>query len=216
MPPPEQPVEPQHACPAPPDIEPLARQRVGPDWAIRRARCRHAPRSSCLIGRIGGRRRRCACSASAGSAARGVQAAVPSRISTRLSSAIRRAVARRRGHDGGPSPPQRSPRISPAASPESRLFNVQWPDRRPRPVTGADIRRIMQEGRARAITWTGARCIHALPLTLHGGRDTSGVQRPARACTARQLTARLHLLDADQHGAAQPGRHGAAGGTRDR
>ncbi len=76
--------------------------------------------------------------------------------------------------------------------PESRLFNVQWPIGG-RPVTGADIRRIVQEGRARAAV-DGRECIHALPLGFMVD-GTSGVQDP-RGLHCEQLTARLHLLDA--------------------
>ena len=76
--------------------------------------------------------------------------------------------------------------------PESRLFNVQWPIGG-RPITEADIRRIMHEGRARAAV-DGRECIHALPLGfLVDG--TGGVQDP-RGLHCEQLTARLHLLDA--------------------
>jgi cell division protein FtsA len=76
--------------------------------------------------------------------------------------------------------------------PESRLFNVQWPIGG-RPITEADIRRIMQEGRARAAV-DGRECIHALPLGFMVD-GTSGVQDP-RGLHCEQLTARLHLLDA--------------------
>ncbi len=76
--------------------------------------------------------------------------------------------------------------------PESRLFNVQWPIGG-RPITEADIRRIMQEGRARAAV-DGRECIHALPLGFMVD-GTSGVQDP-RGLHCEQLTAQLHLLDA--------------------
>jgi cell division protein FtsA len=76
--------------------------------------------------------------------------------------------------------------------PESRLFNVQWPIGG-RPITEADLKRILHEGRARAAV-DGRECIHALPLgfTVDG---TTGVQDP-RGLHCDQLVARLHLLDA--------------------
>ena len=76
--------------------------------------------------------------------------------------------------------------------PESRLFNVQWPIGG-RLITEADIRRILQEGRARAAI-NGRECVHALPLGFMVD-GTSGVQDP-RGLHCEQLTARLHLLDA--------------------
>jgi cell division protein FtsA len=76
--------------------------------------------------------------------------------------------------------------------PESRLFNVQWPVGG-RAVTDADLRRVVQEGRARAIT-EGRETIHALPLTFSVD-DTSGVADP-RGHHCEQLTARLHMIDA--------------------
>ena len=62
--------------------------------------------------------------------------------------------------------------------PESRLFNVQWPVGG-RAVTEADIRRVMLEGRARAIS-DGRDIIHALPLAFsaddaQGVADTRGL-----------------------------------------
>ena len=76
--------------------------------------------------------------------------------------------------------------------PESRLLNVQWPIGG-RPVAEPDLRRIMQEGRARAAA-DGRECIHALPLGFTADQ-TSGVQDP-RGLHCDQLTARLHLIDA--------------------
>ena len=76
--------------------------------------------------------------------------------------------------------------------PESRLFNVQWPVGG-RAVTEADIRRVVQEGRARALT-EGRETIHALPLTFSVD-ETAGVSDP-RGHHCEQLTARLHVIDA--------------------
>ena len=59
--------------------------------------------------------------------------------------------------------------------PVSRLFNVQWPVGG-RAVTAGDLRRVVQEGRARAIT-EGRETIHALPLTFSVD-DTPGVGDP--------------------------------------
>lgn len=76
--------------------------------------------------------------------------------------------------------------------PESRLFNVQWPVGG-RAVTEADIRRVVQEGRARAVT-EGRETIHALPLTFSVD-ETMGVADP-RGHYCENLTARLHVIDA--------------------
>jgi cell division protein FtsA len=76
--------------------------------------------------------------------------------------------------------------------PESRLFNVQWPVGG-RAVTEADIRRVVQEGRARAIT-EGRETIHALPLSFSVD-ETAGVSDP-RGHHCEHLTARLHIIDA--------------------
>ncbi len=76
--------------------------------------------------------------------------------------------------------------------PESRLFNVQWPVGG-RAVTEADIRRVVQEGRARAMT-DGRETIHALPLTFSVD-ETPGVADP-RGHHCETLTARLHVIDA--------------------
>ena len=76
--------------------------------------------------------------------------------------------------------------------PESRLFNVQWPVGG-RAVTEADIRRVVQEGRARAVT-EGREIIHALPLSFSVD-ETTGVGDP-RGHHCEHLTARLHIIDA--------------------
>ncbi len=77
-------------------------------------------------------------------------------------------------------------------APESRLFNVQWPVGG-RAVTEADVKRVVNEGRARA--WSeGRETIHALPLGFTAD-DTQGVADP-RGLHCEQLTARLHVLDA--------------------
>lgn len=77
-------------------------------------------------------------------------------------------------------------------APESRLFNVQWPVGG-RAVTEADIRRVVQEGRARAVS-DGRETIHALPLAFTVD-DTPGVADP-RGHHCETLTARLHVIDA--------------------
>jgi cell division protein FtsA len=76
--------------------------------------------------------------------------------------------------------------------PESRLFNVQWPVGG-RAVSEADIRRVLLEGRARAVT-DGREIIHALPLAFSAD-DTQGVLDP-RGLHCETLTARLHVVDA--------------------
>ena len=76
--------------------------------------------------------------------------------------------------------------------PESRLFNVQWPVGG-RAVEEHDVRRVVNEGRARAAA-EGREPIHALPLDLLGGRDRP-CRRSARP-VLRELTARLHVIDA--------------------
>ena len=76
--------------------------------------------------------------------------------------------------------------------PESRLFNVQWPVGG-RAVTAADIRRVVQEGRARAVT-EGRETIHSMPLAFNVD-ETSGVGDP-RGHHCEVLTARLHVIDA--------------------
>ena len=76
--------------------------------------------------------------------------------------------------------------------PESRLFNVQWPVGG-RAVDEADIRRVVNEGRARAGV-DGREVIHALPLTFTVDQ-TDGVSDP-RGLFCEELTARLHIVDA--------------------
>jgi len=76
--------------------------------------------------------------------------------------------------------------------PESRLFNVQWPVGG-RAVTEADVRRVVQEGRTRAMT-EGRETIHALPLGFSVD-ETAGVADP-RGHHCERLTARLHVVDA--------------------
>ncbi len=76
--------------------------------------------------------------------------------------------------------------------PESRLFNVQWPVGG-RAVTDSDVRRVVQEGRARAIS-EGRETVHALPLTFSVD-ETMGVADP-RGHHCETLTARLHVIDA--------------------
>ncbi len=78
--------------------------------------------------------------------------------------------------------------------PESRLFNVQWPVGG-RAVGVQDIRRVVQEGRARAYV-EGRETIHALPLAF-AVDDTTGVADP-RGLHCETLTARLHVLDATE------------------
>jgi cell division protein FtsA len=76
--------------------------------------------------------------------------------------------------------------------PESRLFNVQWPVGG-RAVEEADVRRVVHEGRARALV-EGRDTIHALPLTFTVD-DMQGVADP-RGLHCATLTARLHIIDA--------------------
>lgn len=76
--------------------------------------------------------------------------------------------------------------------PDSRLFNVQWPVGG-RAVTDADVRRVLIEGRARAVS-EGREIIHALPLTF-AADDIAGVADP-RGLHCETLTARLHVVDA--------------------
>ena len=77
-------------------------------------------------------------------------------------------------------------------TPESRLFNVQWPVGG-RAVTDQDIRRVLAEGRARAVS-EGREIIHALPLSFTAD-DMPGVLDP-RGLHCETLTARLHVIDA--------------------
>lgn len=76
--------------------------------------------------------------------------------------------------------------------PESRLFNVRWPVGG-RAVADSDIRRVVNEGRNRAVT-EGREVIHALPLTFSVD-ETTGVEDP-RGHHCDQLAARLHVVDA--------------------
>ena len=76
--------------------------------------------------------------------------------------------------------------------PESRLFNVQWPVGG-RAVDESDVRRVVHEGRARALV-EGRDTIHALPLTFTVD-DMQGVADP-RGLHSATLTARLHVIDA--------------------
>ena len=77
-------------------------------------------------------------------------------------------------------------------TPESRMFGVQWPVGG-RAVTEADIRRVVQEGRARAVV-EGRETIHALPLGF-AADGTLGVADP-RGLHCDLLSARLHVVDA--------------------
>src|SRR5487761_1968919 len=76
--------------------------------------------------------------------------------------------------------------------PESRLFNVQWPVGG-RAVTENDIRRVVNESRARAAT-DGRESIHALPLSF-AVDETEHVLDP-RGLFCSTLGARLHIIDA--------------------
>jgi cell division protein FtsA len=76
--------------------------------------------------------------------------------------------------------------------PESRLFDVQWPVGG-RAVDESDIRRVVNEARARAGV-DGREVIHALPLTFTVDQ-TEGVVDP-RGLFCEELTARLHIVDA--------------------
>ncbi len=76
--------------------------------------------------------------------------------------------------------------------PESRLFNVQWPVGG-RQVNEADVRRVIIEGRARAVT-EGRETIHSLPVSF-AVDETQGVGDP-RGHFCDQLSARLHVVDA--------------------
>ncbi len=75
--------------------------------------------------------------------------------------------------------------------PESRQLNLQWPIGG-RPVTDQDLRRIMAEGRARALI-DGRETIHALPLAFEVD-ETPGVVDP-RQLHCEHLLARLHVVD---------------------
>ena len=76
-------------------------------------------------------------------------------------------------------------------APVSRQINLQWP-MGDRPISGQDLRRIMQEGRGRAV-FEGRETIHVLPLGFTVD-DTHGVSDP-RGLHCDQLTVRLHTVD---------------------
>ncbi len=76
--------------------------------------------------------------------------------------------------------------------PESRLFNVQWPVNG-RAVAEQDLRRVLNEGRARAAT-EGRETIHALPLGF-GVDEVMNIPDP-RGQHCETLSARLHVIDA--------------------
>ncbi len=76
--------------------------------------------------------------------------------------------------------------------PESRLFNMQWPVAG-RTVTEADVRRVVGEGRSRAVS-DGRDIIHILPMGF-AVDDTPGVADP-RGLHCDILSARLHVVDA--------------------
>lgn len=76
--------------------------------------------------------------------------------------------------------------------PASRLFNVQWPVGG-RAVDEEDVRRVVHEGRARAVV-EGREIIHALPLAFSAD-DMQGIADP-RGLHCATLLARLHVIDA--------------------
>lgn len=76
--------------------------------------------------------------------------------------------------------------------PASQLFQVQWPVGG-RAVSDQDVRRVVNEGRARAVT-EGRDTIHVLPLAF-AVDDTPGVPDP-RGLHCDTLSARLHVVDA--------------------
>ncbi|MDR3529135.1 MAG: cell division protein FtsA [Rhodopila sp.] len=76
--------------------------------------------------------------------------------------------------------------------PESRLFNVQWPVGG-RAVTEADIRGVLNEGRARAEV-DGREPIHVLPLNFAVDATDHVIDPRGLFCTT--LNARLHVIDA--------------------
>jgi cell division protein FtsA len=77
--------------------------------------------------------------------------------------------------------------------PESRLFNVQWPIGAGRAVEEPDIRRVITEGRVRAVV-DGREIIHTLPLSFSTD-ETDRVADP-RGLYCTTLSARLHVIDA--------------------
>jgi len=76
--------------------------------------------------------------------------------------------------------------------PESRLFNVQWPVGG-RAVTEADVRGVLNEGRARAAI-DGREPIHVLPLNF--AVDATDHVIDPRGLFCSTLNARLHVIDA--------------------
>ena len=76
--------------------------------------------------------------------------------------------------------------------PESRLFNVQWPVGG-RAVTEQDVRRVLTEGRGRAVS-EGRTIIHSLPLAF-AADEAEGVIDP-RGLHCQTLAMRLHVVDA--------------------
>jgi cell division protein FtsA len=76
--------------------------------------------------------------------------------------------------------------------PQSRLFNVQWPVGG-RAVGEADIRGVVNEGRARAEV-DGREPIHVLPM--HFAVDATDHVSDPRGLFCGTLTARLHIIDA--------------------
>ena len=75
--------------------------------------------------------------------------------------------------------------------PASRQINVQWPVGG-RPVTEQDLRRVLQEGRARAGV-DGKEIMHVLPLGFEVD-ETPGVADP-RGLHCENLMARVHVVD---------------------
>lgn len=76
--------------------------------------------------------------------------------------------------------------------PTSRNINVQWPVGG-RPVTEADVKRVLAEGRARA-QHEGRDIVHVVPLGFDVD-ETTGAADP-RGLHCDHLTARLHTVDA--------------------
>lgn len=76
--------------------------------------------------------------------------------------------------------------------PASQLVDLQWPVGG-RAVSDQDLRRVVQEGRQRAMA-EGRDTIHVLPLAF-GVDDTPGVPDP-RGLYCDVLSARLHVVDA--------------------
>ena len=76
-------------------------------------------------------------------------------------------------------------------APVSRQINLQWP-MGDRPISDQDLRRILHEGRGRAV-YEGRDTIHVLPLGFTVD-DTHGVADP-RGLHCDQLAVRLHTVD---------------------